>query len=113
MIACKQRSAAHMLCLPHVQALEHEKRLIKGLLLEQLDELEVKRHAAAATIQAYWRGAQQRQQLRQDFPALVSRSAAAGWIQWSCLAWQHTQRKHLHRSQPGMLQVLHLSGHFS
>jgi hypothetical protein len=63
--------------LLHIQALEHEKRLIRGLPLEQLDELEAKRHAAAATIQAHWRGAQQRQQLRQDFPALVSWSLAA------------------------------------
>lgn len=52
-----------------IKALEHEKRLIKGLPLEELQALQARREAAAATIQATWRGAQQRQQLRATMPA--------------------------------------------
>jgi hypothetical protein len=60
------------LCSCTLQSLEHEKRLIQGMPLEELDALQARRHAAATKIQACWRGAQQRQQLRLTIPALVS-----------------------------------------
>jgi hypothetical protein len=55
-----------------MQALEHEKRLIRGLPLTELDAREAQRSAAATTIQACWRGARERQQLRATLPAFVS-----------------------------------------
>lgn len=59
-----------------LQALEREKRLIHQLPLDQLDALQARRAAAATTIQAHWRGGEQRQRLRLTVPALVS------GIQW-------------------------------
>lgn len=67
-----QHTSMTRLLLNYVQSLEHEKRLIQGLPLEELDALQARRHAAATTIQAHWRGAQQRQQLRLTIPAMVS-----------------------------------------
>jgi type VI protein secretion system component VasF len=52
------------------------------LPLDELQALQARREAAAATIQAHWRGAQQRQRMRATMPAFVSRIAgqmAGAW----------------------------------
>jgi hypothetical protein len=67
-----QLPCRHMCGITVTQALEHEEQLIRGLPLEELDALVTKRNAAATTIQACWRGARQRQQLRATLPAFVS-----------------------------------------
>jgi hypothetical protein len=51
-----------------VQQLEHQKRVIQGLPLEQLEQWEAARHAAATTIQARWRGTRTRQRLARAIP---------------------------------------------
>lgn len=49
-----------------LQHLEQQKRLIQGSTLDQVQQWEGSRQAAATTIQAWWRGALQRWQLRAE-----------------------------------------------
>jgi hypothetical protein len=61
-----------LLLLPLLlQQLEAEKQQLQQLPLQAMDTWQQKRHAAAARIQAVWRGKQQRTTLRLQHPQLV------------------------------------------
>jgi hypothetical protein len=61
-----------MLLLLVLQHLEAEKQQLQQLPLHAMDTWQQKRHAAAARIQAAWRGKTQRTTLRLQHPQLVS-----------------------------------------
>jgi hypothetical protein len=95
-----------ILCSCTLQSLEHEKRLIQGMPLEELDALQAKRHAAATKIQACWRGAQQRQQLRLTIPALVS-SCTSCLLCLFVLRWGNAEVKLPLQGLPVMPDICH------
>lgn len=64
-----------------IYILEKEKRLIEATPAADIEEWEAKRHKAAAMVQAWWRGHQQRKAWAAQGPARLKKQAEAAAIQ--------------------------------